>query len=73
MAQITLIVDDGSLARACKYAADSDTSIETLLSQHIEELAKVSGRRMTFREQIYRDCEPNEAVIAQLRAEGSNK
>lgn len=69
MAIITLDIDDELVAKALAQAEFENITLEAMLTARVAELAKLGGRRLTVREQIYVDCEASPEVAEQLRAE----
>jgi hypothetical protein len=70
MSSLEIVVDEALLHKARQYADEHGTTLEALLAEYLAELADRAGRRLTVREEIYRDYRPPEEVVEALRAEG---
>jgi hypothetical protein len=70
---IVLALDDSLLRKAHQYADEHDTTLETLLAEHVALLADRAGRQLTVREQTYVDNRPPDEVVQRLRTENERK
>ena len=70
---ITLDTDGALIAKARQYADEHDTTLESLIAEHLALLADRAGRRLTLRDQTYVDYGPPEDVIRALRAASRRK
>jgi hypothetical protein len=70
MSSLEIAVDAALLRKARQYADERGTTLEALLAEHLGALADRAGRRLTVREEVYRDHRPPDEVVEVLRAEG---